>query len=401
VIEGRAGAALLAILTTLATGSVPAAAQPFTPPPAVTRVPSQGPEGTAVSVSGSGCPQGSVEGVPVELRPHSAAEEGSVFGVAFLRGDGTFATTLVVPTEAPGGPYELLAACSFQDAQVARTSFAVVHAGALRTDGVVRSGPGVAGPGDLFVRGTDDAVYWSREGGPWVYLGAPAGGVRGDPGAVSWAPGRLDLFARGADDKLWQRFSEDGGATWSGWLRPVGTDGVLASGPEVISRGPGRLDVYVGGTDGQVWSRSWGGAGWSPVWRSHGAPPGGMVGEPAAVSWDGFRVDLFVRGADDRLWQMFEFPISTWSQPPGLESGRLASSPGVTSWGPGHLAVVVRGTDGGVYLAEHRGDWGPWRRLGSGSNVIVGAPAATSRGFGRFDVLARGTDDLVYRWTTG
>src|SRR5206468_2278916 len=140
----------------------------------------------------------------------------------------------------------------------------------------------------------------------YTSLGSPPGGAVGDPAIVSWAPGRLDLFVRGSDNKLWQRFSTNGGAAWSPWIQPVGTEGTLASGPDATSRGPGLLDVVVAGTDGALYQRFWDGQRWNSAWLRQGAPgggtpnpPPGVVGTPTAVSPNGVLLDLIARDTTD------------------------------------------------------------------------------------------------------
>jgi hypothetical protein len=57
---------------------------------------------------------------------------------------------------------------------------------------------------DVFVRGTDNGLYHTTPAGP-----APSGwdkiisGVFKDgPAAVSWGPGRVDVFVHGMDDQV-------------------------------------------------------------------------------------------------------------------------------------------------------------------------------------------------------
>ncbi|MEY2420426.1 MAG: hypothetical protein QOI95_493 [Acidimicrobiaceae bacterium] len=283
----------------------------------------------------------------------------------------------------------------------------------VRPDGVLRSGPAAAavrgfGRVDSFVLGTDNAVYWTSYQGTgfssWTALGAPPGGAVGEPAAVSWAPGRLDLFVRGADSKLWQRFSTNGGTSWSLWQQPV-PDGLLAASPAVAAWAADRLDVFVTGTDGQVYQRFWDGTVWSSAWLPRGNPSTGSAqGAPAAASWAPGRVDVFVRGADSRLWQTFwdGTKWSAWVQPPGTASGVLSGPPSAASWGFNHYAVFTRGTDAGLYTTAWNGtSWVPWQRIGGSSDVIVGPPGATSRGFAQLDVFARGTDDRLYLFFFG
>lgn len=262
--------------------------------------------------------------------------------------------------------------------------------GSERVDVVTRSAGGLA---------------WSFWNGSnftgWVSLGAPPVGAAGDPTIVSWAPGRLDVFVRGAsDNKLWQTFSANGGGTWSGWIKPVGDDGTLASAPQASTRGPGLLDIWVTGTDNQVYQRFWDGSMWNASgWLSQGRPPAGINGEPSATSTDGVRVDVFARGGDDKLWRRTWDGSSwgNWNQPVGA-AGTLASSPDVASPAPGNIVVFVRGSDSGVYgLSLGGGPFANWVRMAAPETATPDAPGVDSRGAGRYDVFVRGTDNRVYQ----
>ena len=261
---------------------------------------------------------------------------------------------------------------------------------------------------DVVGRGTDNMVYLKTwNGSSWsgyASLGAPTGsGIKGDPAVVTWAPGRLDVFVRGVDDKLWQRFSANGGSTWSGWMKPVGDAGVLASGPDVAAWGVNRLDVFVRGTDGGIWQRSWNGVSWGTSWVGRGAPPRQATGDPTVASWAPGRLDVFVRGGDGKLWQTFG-SYSSWSgwlMPPGTEAGTIAAPDAgggaldAASWGAGHYSVFVRGTDNQVYETRHQGGWSPWAR--PVADDVRGGPGATSRGTGKLDVFVRAQDGALHQ----
>ncbi len=77
----------------------------------------------------------------------------------------------------------------------------------------------------------------------WESLG---GALTSPPGATSWASGRLDVFARGTDNKLWHKWFENG---WSDW---ESLGGRLTSGPAAVSWGDGRIDVFARGTDNKL-----------------------------------------------------------------------------------------------------------------------------------------------------
>lgn len=176
-------------------------------------------------------------------------------------------------------------------------------------DGVLGSSPDatVRGPGrlDVVVLGTDGQLYqrfWlnDRWSGGWIPQGEPAGATSlvGDPTAV-WAsptgPNRLDLFARGSDDKLWRRSWN--GSAWSDWARPFGTLGTLASSPDATLYDQGvirdQVAVFVRGTDGGLWGIS--APGGFTDWVRLGQPGDVTVDNPGATSRPFGRLEVFAR----------------------------------------------------------------------------------------------------------
>ena len=278
----------------------------------------------------------------------------------------------------------------------------------VRPDGDVRSSPDAAAvrgqePVDVVVRGSDDAFWWTHWDGsswsPWAPLGAPPPGASGDPTIASWSAGRLDVFVRGNDGKLWQTFSDDYGAHWNAWLMPV-PDGELVRWPEVSSRGPGLYDVFVLGTDGQIWERYYDENGWNEGWIGQGRPSVGISGEPATTSRAPDRSDLFVWGSDDRLYQRSwsaEGGWTDWTSP--SNRALMQSSPDATAWDADTLLVFAKGPGDHVYaLVYGNGRWGDdWVRVGGENAVIFNGPGSTSRGQNRFDAFVRGTDNKLYQ----
>ena len=89
---------------------------------------------------------------------------------------------------------------------------------------------------------------------PWESLG---GDLTSGPAVCSWAAGRLDVFARAADNSL-QHWWWDG----SSW----GSDnlgGSLTSDPAAVSWAAGRLDVFARGTGNSLEHKWWDGMSWS------------------------------------------------------------------------------------------------------------------------------------------
>jgi hypothetical protein len=251
--------------------------------------------------------------------------------------------------------------------------------------GNLRSSPTVASWApfrlDAFARGADDSLQhdaWTGSGWTgWKSLGAT---FKDSPAAVSWGPNRIDVFVRGMDDHL-GHLSWDGSA-WHGW-HDLG--GSLTSAPAVASWGPGRLDVFARGQDQQLWHKAYDGQ-WH-AWQ----PLGGTFKDaPAAISRDANDIGVFVRGIDDHLGHRW-WTGSGWS---GWEDlgGPIASGPAATSWAADRCDVFARGSDGGL---RHRAysdaaSWASWQNLGG---TFKGAPGAVSWGPNRIDVVVRGMDD--------
>jgi hypothetical protein len=246
---------------------------------------------------------------------------------------------------------------------------------------------------DVFVRGTDARLYHRSFTGAWSGWEGLGGVLTSDPTAVSWSNGRIDVFVRGSDNQLWHKWYENG---WY-WWEPLG--GALASAPDVSSWAPGRLDIFVRGTDNQLWHRWYdnGWYGWEPL-------GGVLTSDPTAVSWSNGRIDIFVRGSDNQLWhRWYDHGWYGW-EPLG---GILTSGPDASKRSAGVLDVFVRGTDGGLYRKSYSGGWSSWGGLGSPGGVapelaLASDPAAVSWNSSRIDVFSRATDNaLWHRWWDG
>jgi hypothetical protein len=85
--------------------------------------------------------------------------------------------------------------------------------------------------------------------------------------AVSRAPGNLDLFVIGFDNRVWTTFWPNNG-NWNGDWFPLPGNAVSDHEKQqlaVVSRAPGNFDLFVIGFDNCVWTTFWNDAvGWSP-----------------------------------------------------------------------------------------------------------------------------------------
>lgn len=166
--------------------------------------------------------------------------------------------------------------------------------------------------------------------------------------------------------------------------------GLLPAGATVSWDGT-RLDVFVRGSDQGLWHRSFDGTRWSN-WD----PLGGVLGsDPAAVSWGPGRIDIFVKGTDGRPWHMTfaNGGFNTWQPMDGL----LGSTPTVTTLASGHLDLFTRGTDAQLWHNTFdNGRWTDWQPLGG---VLDSQVAAVSWAPGHIDVFTKGTDNNLWQQT--
>jgi hypothetical protein len=161
---------------------------------------------------------------------------------------------------------------------------------------------------DVFIRSRDDTILHRYRNGStwssgWASIGAPPGGARSAPAALSNSSGRIDVFVRGADSAIWRRSWT---TSWGPWTSLGGT---ATSAPAVASRGTNRVDLFVRGAAGDVQHRSYNGSSWSS-WASLG---GYALSAPAAVAPNSNRIDTWVRGADNALHHKVWQAATGWS----------------------------------------------------------------------------------------
>ncbi len=255
--------------------------------------------------------------------------------------------------------------------------------------GSLSTGPAVASQGtgklDVFAAGRDQALYQrSFDGtswGPWQRLG---GQLTAEPAAVSWGSGRIDVFARGVDKALYQRTYE--GGTWHYWVRIAAS---MSSGPAVSSSGPNHLDVFGAGSDNQLYHKVFNGTSWSD-WQALG---GKLSSAPGAVSSSTGQIDVVARGLDSALYHK-SFNGTIWG---GWEylGGSLSTGASISSRGSAQLDVFAAGQNAVLYHKVFDGtSWSPWQWLGGRLNAT---PASVSWASNRIDVFARSVDNALYQ----
>jgi len=216
---------------------------------------------------------------------------------------------------------------------------------------------------------------------PPNWLNGNLGGyTTSDPTIASWESGRLDVFARGGDSRLWHKSYS--ATKWSTW-EPLG--GAYASSypdPDAVSWGPNRIDlVFLNGTtvEHYYWTGS--------AWGSDNLE-GYLTSAPTISSWESGRLDVFARAWDNRLWRRWFTPSTGWSawEPLGGAYTSAYPDPDAVSWGPNRIDLVfLNGT-----TVEHY----YWTGSAWGSDNLQGwacsAPTIASKDVGQLEVFVRG-----------
>ncbi|POR37065.1 Carbohydrate-binding protein [Tolypocladium paradoxum] len=251
---------------------------------------------------------------------------------------------------------------------------------------------------DLFALGTDNAC-WHKwwDGAAWRGWESLGGAIIGDICAVSWVANRLDLFVRGMNNGVFHKAWN--GSAWlpsvSGWTN---LGGVILGSPKAVCWGPNRIDVLVRGTNNGVYQKTWNGTTWQPSvlgWQSLG---GTVMDDITPVSTAPNRLDLFVQGTNNSVYQK-SWNGSAWvPSATGWTSlgGVVMSRPSAVAWGGNKISLAVQGTDNAVYTKEWNGStWVDWHSIGG---VITDSPVVDPRGGDRMAIYVRGTNASMYTY---
>jgi hypothetical protein len=213
------------------------------------------------------------------------------------------------------------------------------------------------GPGrmELFINGLDsgtgDTVLlhtWSDNytwSGNWETLGGSLTTAQTTPGgtivrsgswgptAVSWGPGRDDVFEILINTHLLHMWFDNG--SWSSDWEDLGTPPspvTISARPAVTSSGPGRLNVFAQGSDGHLWG-TWFAGGWGG-WGDVGCCLAGDVTDSvAAVSQAPLTVDVFVVGTQHDLYRKAN-TNGTWADWQFLDHSLDFTNIAATVWVP-------------------------------------------------------------------
>ncbi|MEW2157208.1 glycoside hydrolase family 27 protein [Streptomyces sp. NPDC007189] len=220
-------------------------------------------------------------------------------------------------------------------------------------------------------------------------LGGPVrAGILGQPAAYASAGGRIDVFVRGADSRVYRRAYT--GGHWSDWQSLGGT---VADAPSVAFTDPAHWTLFATGADGQVVQR-----GASTGWTSLGAPGSRPAyGRPSAAVDSEGRVHVAVRSAADDIWTRTRSAGGAWSDWASV-GGTVSGSPTLVASGAGVLLYVRAGD---YTLWQQRYDAGAWqgwsKREEFPSAAFDGSLGAVAGPGGTVDAVYRGVDGTVHR----
>src|ERR1041385_8096173 len=171
--------------------------------------------------------------------------------------------------------------------------------------------------------------------------------AQGGVAATSWSTTRVDVFVNSSNQTIWHRACNSGSCTPSQWTQwdnnPGGPPGGAIGRPGAVSMSNGRIDLFVLGTNNIVWQRTYlPSLGWQP-WSNLSCC---LASAPVATSWDSNSLDIWAKGTDGNIWHracrnlsqncIGDGAFSTWEDSPGAPPVGIASAypdPGAAMWG--------------------------------------------------------------------
>jgi hypothetical protein len=168
--------------------------------------------------------------------------------------------------------------------------------------------------------------------------------------------------------------------------------------------GYGGVDLYMRDSVGDVTQRWWtAGTGWSELgW--HGSPPGGVTtSEPAAVFPSHGPVHVFVRGADEAIWEKVWNPATkTWLSWSSLGGVAAAIAPAAVSREEGEIQLFgAAAADNSVWRRTwvSGSGWSSWESVAE--TTATGLAASSRPNNPGIDLFMRDANgDITQRWWT-
>jgi hypothetical protein len=251
---------------------------------------------------------------------------------------------------------------------------------------------------EIFARGSDGTLLWftfSNFGAATANLPPDQQRISGAPAAVAPGPNGIHVFARRDGDSrlihaMWNYRS------WSAWT-DLGE--VITSSPCAVSRDINQVEVYFADAGGVLARRQFtvgaGGALVDVAARQVVAPV--ALGDPAAVSFGPWHVEVFQRQADGTLGRVYAEGGRSGDDV-GLDAGsRLASAPALSGRARSVMHCAVRSVrDELLVITSEDGYWGQWRNLGG---FLDSDPVVVTASGGGAEVVARDNNQQITHWS--
>ncbi len=207
-----------------------------------------------------------------------------------------------------------------------------------------------------------------------VYTSSGFYGFTSGPAVSSWGPGHMDLFVNGYNTStgaiaLLHTWAD--GGTWSGHWEVLGS-GFTESSPAAVSWGPGRVDVFEGdGVDDnrrEALEHKWYANGhWSAGWENLGGTVNQLGSwSTGSVTSEAFgSLAVFVGNANSGL-SMRKFANGQWAPWVNLEDGTIIyySPQAAASRGFLHVFSIESHGKDVEYKHYSNGSWSAWQVLG-------------------------------------
>ena len=180
-----------------------------------------------------------------------------------------------------------------------------------------------------------------------------------------------------------------------------GSLGGIVFEPATALNTDGRLEVFVRGADNAVWN-NWQTRPSAGPWSGWHSLGGGIQGAPAAARNSDGRLELFARGMDGQLFNNWQPAPSSGPWSGWHPLGGHIFDPVACRNADGRLEVFARGQDGALWhIWQTRPSSGPWSGWHSLGGVMGSRVSAITNTDGRMEVFVRGTNGALFNiWQT-
>lgn len=227
----------------------------------------------------------------------------------------------------------------------------------------------------------------------WINLG---GAITGRPAAARNTDGRVEVFARNADNSVGHLVQTAAGTSqWAAWANLGGN---IVSDPVTGINKDGRLEVFALGADNAIWHTTQTAPG-SASWTSWSSLGGQGKDDPAvALNADG-RLEVFVHTVSNSLWHVWQTtPGGNWSAGDEVV-GDVDRAPFLSRNSDGRMILFTGDSDGKdwwtIQNAAGADSWSPWWCLLGGTES---APVVATNADGRLQLFSVRADNSV--WTS-